>query len=86
MVYVIGLSDAVANTVGERSNVVTLPGNLCFRKDSNVVRCRDYRFILGMDYRMVVGMVDVLLGDIIYPEDCSLQVLFHPQYDVYYIF
>ncbi|XP_063949144.1 uncharacterized protein LOC108223098 isoform X6 [Daucus carota subsp. sativus] len=80
LVYVIGLSDAVANTVGERSNVVTLPGNLCFRKDSNVVRCRDYRFILGMDYRMVVGMVDVLLGDIIYPEDCSLQLSYIRRY------
>ncbi|XP_074328717.1 uncharacterized protein LOC141666553 isoform X2 [Apium graveolens] len=33
MVYVIGLSDVVANTVEERSNVVTFPENFCFRKD-----------------------------------------------------
>lgn len=72
MVYVIGLSDVVANTVEERSNVVTFPENFCFRKD---MVSRDYRMVNGMDYRMVVGMVDVILGDIVYP-DPSLQVIF----------
>ena len=77
LVYVIGLSDAVANTVEERSNVVTLPGNYFFRKDYSVINDRDYRMDVGMDYRMVVGMVDVILGDIVYP-DPSWQVLSHP--------
>lgn len=77
MVYVIGLSDAVAKTVEERSNVVTLPENFCFRKDYTMVSSVDYRMDRGLDYRMVVGMVDVIVGDIVYP-DPSLQVLFHP--------
>ncbi|XP_074331547.1 uncharacterized protein LOC141668538 isoform X2 [Apium graveolens] len=76
MVYVIGLSDVVANTVEERSNVVTFPENFCFRKD---MVSRDYRMVNGMDYRMVVGMVDVILGDIVYP-DPSLQVNYIARY------
>ncbi|KAK1394785.1 hypothetical protein POM88_013841 [Heracleum sosnowskyi] len=68
LVYVIGLSDALANTVEVRSNVVTLPGNFCFSKDYNVVECRDHNMVLGFDYRMVIGMVDVILGDIVYPD------------------
>ncbi|KAL6493345.1 hypothetical protein OROGR_033104 [Orobanche gracilis] len=59
LVYVRGLSDDVANTVEERSNVVTISGNDIYN-----------------DFRIVVGMVDVILGDIVYPEkdDGSLQV------------
>ncbi|XP_074328713.1 uncharacterized protein LOC141666552 isoform X3 [Apium graveolens] len=79
MVYVIGLSDVVANTVEERSNVVTIPENFCFRKDYNMVSSKDYRMVNGMDYRMVVGMVDVILGDIVYP-DPSLQVNYIARY------
>ncbi|XP_017253132.1 uncharacterized protein LOC108223397 isoform X2 [Daucus carota subsp. sativus] len=79
LVYVIGLSDAVANTVEERSNVVTLPGNYFFRKDYSVINDRDYRMDVGMDYRMVVGMVDVILGDIVYP-DPSWQVNYIARY------
>lgn len=62
VVYVKGLSDDVANTLEERSNVITISGN-------------DF---LHKDYRMVVGMVDVILGDIVYPEmDASkLKVFF----------
>ncbi|KAL8111671.1 uncharacterized protein LOC141666553 isoform X4 [Apium graveolens] len=77
MVYVIGLSDVVANTVEERSNVVTFPENFCFRKD--MVSSKDYRMVNGMDYRMVVGMVDVILGDIVYP-DPSLHVNYIARY------
>ncbi|KAK1367875.1 hypothetical protein POM88_033967 [Heracleum sosnowskyi] len=61
LVYVRGLSDDIANTVEERSNVIAISaGNDVFLKD----------------YRMVVGMVDVILGDIVYPEKdgCHLQV------------
>lgn len=67
MVYVIGLSDVVANTVKETSNVVTLTRDFCFRKDYNRVSSVDYRMVRSLDYRMVVGMVDVILGDMDYP-------------------
>lgn len=77
LVYVIGLSDVVANMVEERSNVITLPGNYSFHKDYPTYRVGDTRMVRGMDYRMVVGMVDVILGDIIYPNN-SWQVLFYP--------
>ncbi|KAL6580002.1 hypothetical protein OROMI_008026 [Orobanche minor] len=62
VVYVKGLSDDVANTVEERSNVIIISGN-------------DF---LHKDYRMVVGMVDVILGDIVYPEKGvgQLQVIY----------
>ncbi|XP_074360514.1 rRNA 2'-O-methyltransferase fibrillarin 1-like [Apium graveolens] len=84
MVYVIGLSDVVANTVEERSNVVTFPENFCFCKDMvsrdyRMVNGMDYSMVNGMDYRMVVGMVDVILGDIVYP-DPSLQVNYIARY------
>lgn len=61
LVYVRGLSDDVANTVEERSNVVTISENDILK-----------------DYRIVVGMVDVIFGDIVYPEkdDGSLQVFY----------
>ncbi|KAK1379880.1 hypothetical protein POM88_026624 [Heracleum sosnowskyi] len=79
LVYVIGLSDAVANTLEERSNVVTLPRNYFYSEDRRLSLDRDYRMIVGMDYRMVVGMVDVILGDIVYP-DPSWQVSYIARY------
>ncbi|XP_017220386.1 putative rRNA 2'-O-methyltransferase fibrillarin 3 [Daucus carota subsp. sativus] len=66
LVYVIGLSDVVANTVEERLNVITLPGNYSFYKDDTTFRMADNSMCLGQDYHMVIGMVDVILGDIIY--------------------
>ncbi|KAL6563203.1 snoRNP complex protein nop56 [Orobanche hederae] len=52
LVYVRGLTNHFANTVEERSNDITIPGNDSFRKN----------------YRMVVGIVDVILADIVHPE------------------
>ena len=77
LVYVIGLSDVVANTVEERLNVITLPGNYSFHKDDTTFRMADNSMCLGQDYHMVIGMVDVILGDIIYRNN-HWQVLFYP--------
>ncbi|KAL6508761.1 hypothetical protein OROHE_021320 [Orobanche hederae] len=52
LIYVVGLSNVVADAVDSRSNVITI----------------SEKFYLNSKYRMVVGMVDVMFADIVYPD------------------
>ncbi|KAL6566841.1 hypothetical protein OROMI_015245 [Orobanche minor] len=52
LIYVVGLSNNVADAVDNRLNVITI----------------SEKFYLNPNYRMVVGMVDVMFADIVYPD------------------
>ncbi|KAL6583170.1 hypothetical protein OROMI_005248 [Orobanche minor] len=53
LVYAVGLSDAVVNMAEKRPNVVTIFEN----------------YSVPLKYRMVVGMVDVIVADTAYPQE-----------------
>ncbi|KAL6536200.1 hypothetical protein OROGR_012772 [Orobanche gracilis] len=53
LVYAVGLSDAVLNMAEKRPNVVTIFEN----------------YSVPLKYRMVVGMVDVIVADTAYPQE-----------------